>query len=89
MRIWRSRLNAATVQGTDDNNKIHEARGNKAGTRDVNEKEREQSHREKGENPINIIEKQGTEMTKTRRTGSPSEATTKKTSARMTWHKTA
>jgi hypothetical protein len=36
------------LQGTDDNNKSHEARGNKAGTRDVNEKEREQVQREKG-----------------------------------------
>jgi hypothetical protein len=29
------------LQGTDNNNKRHEARGNKSGTRDVNEKERE------------------------------------------------
>jgi hypothetical protein len=39
------------LQGTDDNNKSHEARGNEARTRDVNEKEREQGQREKGKNP--------------------------------------
>jgi hypothetical protein len=36
------------LQGTDDNNKSNEARGNEARTRDVNEKEREQVQREKG-----------------------------------------
>jgi hypothetical protein len=39
------------LQCMDDKNKRHEARGNKAGTRDVNEKEREQVHREKGKKP--------------------------------------
>jgi hypothetical protein len=29
------------LQGTGDNNKNHEARGNEDGTRDVNEKDRE------------------------------------------------
>jgi hypothetical protein len=39
------------LQGTEDNNKSHEARGNEARTRDVNEKEREQGQREKGKKP--------------------------------------
>jgi hypothetical protein len=39
------------LQGTDDNNKSHEARGSEAGTRDVNEKEREQVQREKRKKP--------------------------------------
>jgi hypothetical protein len=39
------------LHGMDDNNKRHEARGNKTGTRDVNEKERDQVQREKGEKP--------------------------------------
>jgi 23S rRNA G2069 N7-methylase RlmK/C1962 C5-methylase RlmI len=39
------------LQDTDDNIEGHEVRGNKAGSRDVNEKEREQLHREKGEKP--------------------------------------
>jgi hypothetical protein len=77
------------LQGMVDNNKSHDAKGNKSGTRGVNEKEREQVQREKGKNPINIIDKQDTSMTKTRRTGPPSEATTKKTSIRTKWHNTA
>jgi hypothetical protein len=39
------------LQGTDDNNKSHEARGNEARTRNVNEKGREQVQREKGKTP--------------------------------------
>jgi hypothetical protein len=77
------------LQGTDHNNKSHEARGNEARTRDVNEKERESRYSErKGKNPINIIDKQDTAMTKTRRTGPLLEAIKNKTSARMAWHKT-
>jgi hypothetical protein len=78
------------VDRTDDSNKINEARGNEARTRDVNEKERESRYSErKVKNPINITDKQDTAMTKTRRTGPLSEEITNKTSARMTWQQTA
>jgi hypothetical protein len=77
------------LEGTDDNNKSHEARGNEARTRDVNEKEREQVQREKGGKPDQHKRQTRYSNDENKENWTTAGSNNKQKSVRMTWHKTA